>query len=79
VYSVGCVLYEMCMGTARSAGSLLLTDKKEGFLQELRNYYGEDVYALIKAMVHERVTGRPSFEKIVKAMEAKDLKSLLLV
>ena len=76
MYSVGCVLYEMCMGTSRSAGALLMLDKKDGLLQEVRHYYGNEVYTLIAAMVRQNVKERPSFEKIVKAMEAKDLLSL---
>ena len=58
VYSLGCVLYELCMGTSRSASALLLFDKKEVLLKELFDNYNENVYLLIKAMTQEKPSDR---------------------
>eukprot|EP01119_Soliformovum_irregulare_P016555 TRINITY_DN4805_c0_g1_i2.p1 TRINITY_DN4805_c0_g1~~TRINITY_DN4805_c0_g1_i2.p1 ORF type:complete len:463 (-),score=123.60 TRINITY_DN4805_c0_g1_i2:13-1401(-) len=64
VYSMGCIFYEMLVGTSRPATSLLLHEKKKGLLSEICKHYNRDIEMLIARMVEDHIEDRPTFEAV---------------
>mmetsp|Transcript_4367 Transcript_4367/g.6118 ORF Transcript_4367/g.6118 Transcript_4367/m.6118 type:complete len:228 (+) Transcript_4367:2-685(+) len=69
VYSVGCILYELCMGI-RHPGTGLLTERKGPLLEGMREYYSNHLVDLISAMVATNPSDRPTFHEIFESLHS---------
>lgn len=80
VYAIGAILYELCMGPSKPATSLLLSEKKQNLLEEVKVQYGDELYILISSMCLLDPEARPTFNLVCSSLESKsfiELRSLL--